>query len=860
MPEYLAPGVYVEETSFRPKTIEGVSTSTAGFVGPARYGPTSGEPPLLTSFADFQRIYGGLEDLDFDNTGRRTNYLAYAVRAFFEEGGQRCYVARVFDSLDGDPSDRHKDGRARGSGGQDDSLAVRARYPGAVGDMRVLLRAVPSRDVSRTDGGSLPGLTLGDTVFAIPGPDTPLENQGAGWTFYDYVLDGEDAVLKNEEESVSVTADQLTAADSVYPLRTRLLVQRPVRRPGGGGTEFGPEENLGAFNLRPGSREALIDAVSEDDPAGTPYMMPVVVDALEDETGTAYATQIFGGTPIVGEPLEGDPLSLPVVVEQSLPDLKAYSFTLPFDGSVVALTGVSDGDTLTPSIGDVTFTNTVEADWSAGTLSGPDDTQFALLNLRARLLADLSGETLSFGDFELRDASGSALGITPPSPTVSGSKGDWVNIPVEVDLSTAGSSVTRADVAAYSFRLAVPDPSTLAITGITVDDAATSAVGEVDLASEAEVSWSRSNGAVSGKGPLIHLQARMMGAGAAGFAFDTVTLTDTNDQPVRIPLTPPPDLEAEGAGDLTGLSIPLDGGNDGQVPTTYETDSGGSLPPDDPEGFDALEDLENVSIVAAPSYAAIEDESARLNVQGELITHCTDMKYRIAVLDTPPNSTVKEARDWRGTIDSTYAALYYPWVTIYDPLTRSELNVPPSGHVAGIYARNDIENGVHKAPANEVVRSAVGFETRLNKAQQDVLNPEGVNCFRFFEGRGHRLWGARMATSDNEYKYVNIRRYLAYLERSIDQGTQVFVFENNGSDLWRNVRRTISSFLMNEWRSDRLMGTTPEQAYFVRCDRSTMTQNDIDNGRLICEIGVALFRPAEFVIFRIGQKLLTDTG
>ena len=204
--------------------------------------------------------------------------------------------------------------------------------------------------------------------------------------------------------------------------------------------------------------------------------------------------------------------------------------------------------------------------------------------------------------------------------------------------------------------------------------------------------------------------------------------------------------------------------------------------------------------------------------------------------------------------------MYYPWITIFDPLTRTELDVPPSGHVAGIYARNDIQNGVHKAPANEVVRSAVGFEKRINKAQQDVLNPEGVNCFRFFEGRGHRLWGARMATSDNEYKYVNIRRYLAYLERSIDQGTQVFVFENNGSDLWRNVRRTIGSFLENEWRSNRLMGTTPEQAFFVKCDRSTMTQNDIDNGRLICEIGVALFRPAEFVIFRIGQKLLGDTG
>ncbi|MFB6247938.1 MAG: phage tail sheath subtilisin-like domain-containing protein [Salinibacter sp.] len=726
--------------------------------------------------------------------------------------------------------------------------------------MRVLLRAVSTRDVSRTDGGRLPGLNLGDTVFAIPGPGTTLEAQGAGWNFYDYVLDGQDPALKNGEESVSVRADQLTAADNVYPLRTRLLVQRPVRRPGGGGTEFGPEESLGEFNLRPGAGSALVDAVGEEDPAGTPYMMPVVVNELDESTGTAYATQIFGESSIVGKPLKGSPLSLPVTAEQALPDLKSYSFTLPFDSSVVALTGVSDGNTLTPDVSTVTFTNAVEGNWAEGSLSGPNNPQFTLLNLRARLLDALSGQTLSFDTFELRDASGAALGVTSPSPTVSGSKGDWVTIPIEVDLGTASSSVTKADVAAYSFRIEVPDPSKLAITGVDVDNAATAARTELDFTSEVEVSWSKSNGAVTGTGPLVHLQARMMGAGAAGFAFDSVTLTDTNGKPVNSPLTPPSDVRAEGAGDLTGLSIPLEGGSDGQVPTSYETESSGSLPPDDPEGFDALEDLENVSIVAAPSYTAIEDEAARLSVQGELISHCADMKYRIAVLETPPGSTVKEARDWRGNIDSTYAALYYPWVTIFDPLTRSELNVPPSGHVAGIYARNDIQNGVHKAPANEVVRSAVGFETRINKAQQDVLNPEGVNCFRFFEGRGNRLWGARLATSDNEYKYVNIRRYLAYLERSIDQGTQVFVFENNGTDLWRNVRRTIGSFLKNEWRSDRLMGTTPEQAYFVKCDRSTMTQNDIDNGRLICEIGVALFRPAEFVIFRIGQKLLSDTG
>jgi uncharacterized protein len=210
-------------------------------------------------------------------------------------------------------------------------------------------------------------------------------------------------------------------------------------------------------------------------------------------------------------------------------------------------------------------------------------------------------------------------------------------------------------------------------------------------------------------------------------------------------------------------------------------------------------------------------------------------------------------RTMRAAIDSTYAAFYYPWVTALDPVTQQEIQLPPSGFVCGIYARNDIDRAVYKAPANEVVTLALRFEKLLNKAQQDVLNPEGINCFRYFPGRGYRLWGARTATSDPEWKYVNLRRYFAYLEHSIDRGTQWAVFEPNGERLWANVRRTIEDFLFNEWQMGALLGDKPEKAFFVRCDRSTMTQNDLDNGRLVCLIGVAPLRPAEYVIFRIGQ-------
>ena len=180
--------------------------------------------------------------------------------------------------------------------------------------------------------------------------------------------------------------------------------------------------------------------------------------------------------------------------------------------------------------------------------------------------------------------------------------------------------------------------------------------------------------------------------------------------------------------------------------------------------------------------------------------------------------------------------------------------LPPSGFVSGIYARNDAERGVHKAPANEVVRLASNFEFLINQRQQEALNPEGVNCLRFFEGRGFRVWGARTASSDPEWKYVNVRRYFAFLERSIEKGTQWSVFEPNGPRLWANIQRTVEDFLYNEFVSNHLAGRKPAEAFFVRCDETTMTQNDRDNGRLICLIGVAPLRPAEFVIFRIGQK------
>lgn len=305
-------------------------------------------------------------------------------------------------------------------------------------------------------------------------------------------------------------------------------------------------------------------------------------------------------------------------------------------------------------------------------------------------------------------------------------------------------------------------------------------------------------------------------------------------------------------------SITLTSGTDGSEPANAgdPTADGSYL-----AAFAQLLSHEDISIVAAPGHSSF-GSTAYQAIQRALIQHAESPRaYRIAVLDTPPDQTPSEVRTERARIDTTRAALYYPWVTIANPLARPgrenvrrEINLPPSGFLCGIYARNDVQRSVSKAPANEVVRSALRFEFDVNFANNQLLNPLGVNCLRYFPGRGYRVWGARTASSDPEWKYVNVRRYFNYLEASIDRGTQWAVFENNGERLWANIRETIESFLYNEWISGNLLGSSTKEAYFVRCDRSTMTQNDLDNGRLICLIGVAALKPAEFVIFRIGQK------
>ena len=284
-------------------------------------------------------------------------------------------------------------------------------------------------------------------------------------------------------------------------------------------------------------------------------------------------------------------------------------------------------------------------------------------------------------------------------------------------------------------------------------------------------------------------------------------------------------------------------------------------------GINGLVIADEVTMVIVPDLitaATKEDGSIDLGmwkaVQTALITHCELQANRLAVLDAPPGMNPQQIKEWRSDIamyDSAFAAFYYPWIKVDNPLTSgpadAEIMVPPSGHIAGVWSRVDDTRGVWKAPANEVVRGALSTELDITKGEQSLLNPIGINCIRPFGTRGIRVWGARTLASDTDWTYVNVRRLFNMIETAIMEGTQFAVFEPNDQKLWAGLSRTISSFLRGLWRDGALFGATADQAFFVKCDAETNPPDSIDQGKVVVEVGIAPVKPAEFVIFRISQ-------
>lgn len=304
-------------------------------------------------------------------------------------------------------------------------------------------------------------------------------------------------------------------------------------------------------------------------------------------------------------------------------------------------------------------------------------------------------------------------------------------------------------------------------------------------------------------------------------------------------------------GNKTGgeVVINLFGGSNGSASALSAADYiGEDKGPGERTGIQSFIDNNDVSIMAVPG---ITDAS----VQMSLIAHCENLGSRFAILDVPKDmKSVNDIVDHRNIFDSASAAMYHPWIKVFDPLTKNTAAIPPSGSVAGIYARTDNSRGVWKAPANEVVSSCVGLDANYTTGEQDILNPKGINLIRSFPGQGIRVWGARTLSSNPLWKYINVKRLFIFLEESIKANTNWVVFEPNDQVLWLRVRRTIEVFLSGMWRNGAFAGGTEDEAFFVDIGPSTMSKDDIDNGRLVCVIGVAPVKPAEFVIFRLTQK------
>lgn len=826
MPEYLAPGVYVEETSFRAKSIEGVGTSTTAFVGPTRKGPLSttqldangnapASPELLTSFGDFERMYGGIQDLAFgpNPPEAETNFLAHSVLQFFNEGGSRLYVARVANqptlastaNLTGQPDNASASIRARfgGSGGNGSATIAEIVTPATVAqldsasDGSFLRISDPTAAPATLEGGPLPADLSG---LGGDANDRIVLNLTVNNTPRAIGFAGQPAILT---ATADLTDDPVLVAADAREFRLRVngllqVVQLPASTP------------LAGF---PAALEALLDGVTVDFDAdrlrltterrGTSASIQVLSEALGFEPGTALAA------------FDEDDNNVANLSEVTLAELRAR---------VAAMNAALPPGT-PPAL------EVIELPGGRFALRTRLATSTADIGIRAAGADELSAHA----PFDLP-----APGTTPETGTGAA--------PTFFQRATVNNARVWHAPGAPATLLTPADTQNreLQLISFSVvfegDDGDPVVYDEVSLGRD----HPRFAGTLMAQNPSTRAQALLQ---PIWFQIgDTVN-------PLQLHNALFPDAGTQEEDGRRVAVHQLTGGGDGLHPMVGTPTDDGSYA----AAFEQLRGLEDISIVAAPGHSASDDAEA---IRGALIAHAERPRaYRIAVLDAPPNLLPGDVRAYRSRFDSHRAAFYYPWVTVANPLFRPgrdniarEINLPPSGFICGIYARNDVEQSVAKAPANEIVRGALRFESDVNFAQQQLLNPLGINCLRFFAGRGFRVWGARTASSDPEWKYVNVRRFFLYLESSIDRGTQWAVFENNGPRLWANIRETVEAFLYNEWVSGNLLGATPKEAYFVRCDRSTMTQNDLDNGRLICLVGVAALKPAEFVIFRIGQK------
>jgi len=825
--EYLAPGVYLEEVSSGNKPIEGASTSTAGVVGVTLRGPVN-TPTLVTSFGEFSRVFGGL--LDHRTFTNGLDALPYALQGFFNNGGQRVYVSRIigpaatFSDIDiyAEPV----------AGSAQSALSARATAgtaslvvddPGAIADGDELLLVDDVRSEYVTVSGA------------------PVVN-----------------------ESIRIGNALRTDASSGNTVATQTLTA---------GTDLTPTEDMtagGELQLSVGEIATLSSGdIIEITDTGDGTIIEYVTITNNDDAAFNEGGLLFN-----------HPLATTLMRIVTLVDDTSTSLDVDTDAGMDVLdlatsAGFSSGDIVRINNADIyvvdevlpTATVPLDANLNASHAAAVRVIkQVPMLRVHARYQG-LWGNSLRV---RIRDVSlletavtnGAVIGDTViVLDAVFGlSTGSYV------EFSSAGNALQTLQVNSVN-RATSEVTFTTALT-VALPAATVAASKEYDLiveriendkVVESEVFESLGIHPDHNRyGPkIVGSFIRASDTASDSGESDMVRLSDLSFDDNGVELAA---VIADRASMLSSeVSRTLQSGIDDLVNIDDNTFIGVSS--DDPgsrTGIQSLENEESISMVSVPGRVDI-------SLQKSLVGHCEKMRYRFAVIDVPSNSDTADAISHRQNFDTTRAALYYPWLVVPDLFgERGDLlRIAPSGHVMGIYARTDTTRGVWKAPANEVVRGILQFETSVTKGQQDILNPVHVNAFRDFRtaNRGLRLWGGRTLSSDAEWKYVNVRRLFLFLEQSIERGMQFAVFEPNTETLWATVKQSISNFLTGVWRQGGLEGIKEEEAFFVNVGYNvTMTQTDIDNGRLIIEVGVAPVKPAEFVIIRISQKTREATA
>jgi hypothetical protein len=847
MRNYEAPGVYTEERAVGPRTITGVSTSVAGFVGETERGPVT--PRLVTSWQDFQNNYGGFDRFTEGDPLAET-HLVDAVYGFFKNAGDaRCYVGRVVPGET--PTSRTGLGAvhpAAGPAPRPDELDADVEDV-AFGDVIEGHTAV--REVTLTNAGGEDDPVIHITDVQTGGVDAGefdtdfltevTLGPGQSWTLE---VQFTPASQDPKSGTVSVLHDaQATASPIDVPLAGTGVAPRP------------DELDLSTTTIDFGlvdTDESASRAVTYTNAGGTGDATITLSNVrLVDNDSDEFQTDDGGGETAL-QP--GD--SLTVEVTFSPVDAGDESAQLQVDRAdgtavpAVDLTG--EGSEVTVSTDELDFGGVGVDDDARLTVSVtnrmPDDAADPVLTVSAAPVngADADEFETDFGDPVDLD-SGESLDVevtfepedaTPKSARLD-VEHDGPNSPTSVDLSGEGGVLTVEAVGpgAWGNRVAVfvtdsartseEDPK----FDVTLRYWSTDAAAAVARRQDGDPDEQRY--------PYVEEAFTELSADESSSQYYVDRINAASDL-VTVAYNAP-----GRPGSTDDEPVWLHASFE-DVPTEAElADYLGQDRPGNRFGLAALGAERDVSIVCVP------DENEIPGLTGEVVSHCERQKDRVAVLQASRNAG--ELGDMEVPRDSQYAAYYFPHIVTRNPATGGQRTVPPGGHVAGIYARSDARRGVHKAPANEIVDGVEALQFDLTKREHAVLNPKGINVIRPMPGRGLRLMGARTTSSDPMWRYLNVRRLFVYIEQSIEEATQYAVFEPNTPVLWSQIRQSVDAFLRGIWEDNGLFGRTPEEAYYVKCDETTMSRAEIDAGILVTEVGIAPSKPAEFVVFRFAQ-------